>query len=47
LQVTGEDGEGYMITLPKELIEELSWRKGQKLTVHKYGKKLIIQDWQK
>lgn len=47
LQRTGEDGESYMITLPKELVESLGWRKGQKLTVHKYGKKLIVQDWEK
>ena len=46
LQTTGEDGQSYMITLPKELIEELKWRKGQKLTVHRYGEKLIIEDWQ-
>lgn len=45
LQVTGEDGESYAITLPKEQVEQLGWRKGQKLTVHKYGKKLIVQDW--
>lgn len=45
MQTTGRDGESYMITLPKELVEELGWRKGQKVTVHKYGKKLIVQDW--
>ena len=46
LQTTGEEGQSYMITLPKELVEALGWRKNQKLTVHKYGKKLIVQDWQ-
>jgi antitoxin component of MazEF toxin-antitoxin module len=46
LQVTGEDGGSYMITLPKELVEELGWREHQKLTVHAYGKKLVIEDWQ-
>lgn len=39
LQATGRDGESYMITLPKELVLELKWRKGQKLTVTKEGKK--------
>lgn len=45
LQVTGEDGGSYMITLPKELVEGLKWRKGQKLTVTREGKKLVVQDW--
>lgn len=45
LQKTGREGESYAITLPKELVESLGWRKGQKVTVHKYGKKLIVQDW--
>jgi bifunctional DNA-binding transcriptional regulator/antitoxin component of YhaV-PrlF toxin-antitoxin module len=34
-----------MITLPKELVEKLGWREHQKVTVHAYGKKLIIKDW--
>ncbi|HEX7368229.1 MAG TPA: AbrB/MazE/SpoVT family DNA-binding domain-containing protein [Candidatus Saccharimonadales bacterium] len=46
LQTTGEDGESYMITLPKELVKKLGWREGQKLTVHAYGQELIIKDWQ-
>lgn len=46
LQKTGEDGESFAITLPKELVDQLGWRKGQKLSVHKYGKKLIVQDWE-
>jgi antitoxin component of MazEF toxin-antitoxin module len=46
IQTTGEDGGSYMITLPKELVEELGWREHQKVTVHAYGKKLIIEDWQ-
>jgi len=28
LQRTGEDGVSYMVTLPKEFIDELKWRKG-------------------
>lgn len=46
LQTTGEDGETYYVTLPKELVEKLGWRKGQNLTVHAYNKELIIKDWQ-
>ncbi|HET8708888.1 MAG TPA: AbrB/MazE/SpoVT family DNA-binding domain-containing protein [Candidatus Saccharimonadales bacterium] len=46
IQTTGEDGGSYMITLPKELVEKLGWRKNQKVTVHRYGQKLIIEDWQ-
>lgn len=34
-----------MITLPKELVKKLQWREGQKLSVHLYGKELIIKDW--
>lgn len=28
LQVTGEVGESYMITLPKALVRKLGWREG-------------------
>ncbi len=45
LQTTGEDGQSYMITLPKELIEEVKWRKGQKLTVTLW-RRLITDDCQ-
>lgn len=34
-----------MITLPKELVEKLGWRKGQKLTIQKYKNELTIKDW--
>lgn len=46
IQTTGENGGSYMVTLPKELIEELGWRKDQKVSVHKRGEELIIKDWQ-
>ena len=45
LQVTGEGGQSYMITLPKVLIDELNWREGQKLTVHRRGLEIVIKDW--
>ena len=35
----------YSISLPKSLIQELHWQRGQRLTVARQGKKLVIQDW--
>ena len=46
LQVTGEDIGRYMVTLPKEPVKKLGWREHQKLTVHAYSEKLVIEDWQ-
>lgn len=46
LQRTGENGESLMMTIPKELVEQLGWREHQKVTVHIYDKKLIVEDWQ-
>jgi bifunctional DNA-binding transcriptional regulator/antitoxin component of YhaV-PrlF toxin-antitoxin module len=34
----------YFITLPKEDVGGLDWRKGQKLIVRRAGKKIIIED---
>lgn len=36
----------YSVSVPINLIQELRWRRGQRLVVTKQGKKLIIQDWQ-
>jgi antitoxin component of MazEF toxin-antitoxin module len=41
----GQNSNSYMVTLPKELVEKLGWHEHQKVTVHAYGKKLIIKDW--
>lgn len=46
IQTTGENGGSYMITLPKELVEQLGWRKDQKVSVHKRGQELIIKDYE-
>ena len=46
LQRTGEDGGSYMVTLPKEMIEQLGWRKGQKVVISKTGDALVIADWE-
>ena len=37
----------FSITLPKEIVQELGWRKKQKVTVKKNGNKIIIEDWKK
>ncbi len=35
----------YQITIPKQLVAELKWRQGQKLTVKKIGNIIQIEDW--
>lgn len=45
LQRTGQDGQTYAVTLPKELIAELKWQKKQKVVIEKHGKTLVIKDW--
>lgn len=47
LQRTGENGQSYAVTLPRELIAELGWQKKQKVTIARQGKALVIKDWQK
>ncbi len=37
----------YVVTLPVEIVRELRWRDGQKLTVRKKGSKIIVEDWKK
>jgi len=34
-----------IVSIPKELMKSLGWRKGQKVTVVPKGKKLIVKDW--
>jgi len=33
------------VTLPIEILDELDWRKGQKVVVKKKGKTIVIADW--
>ena len=41
-------GDGSLgLTIPKEFVNELSWRERQKVVVKKRGKKLTIEDWSK
>lgn len=42
---TGE--VSFSVTLPIRYMRELGWREKQKVTVHRRGKKLIIEDWKK
>ena len=39
-------GGSYALTLPIEVIDELKWKKGQKLVVKKRGKGILIEDWE-
>ena len=34
----------YYLTLPKEIVDELKWRKGQKLEIQRRGKTVIIKN---
>ena len=42
-------GAGFSmgLTLPIEIIEKLGWKEHQKVVVHLFGKKIIIEDWKK
>ena len=35
----------YYVTIPREYIEELGWRKKQRVSLRLSGKKVIIKDW--
>jgi len=39
-------GRGYGISLPREEFRELGWKAKQKLVVKRYGKGLLIRDWE-
>ena len=40
-------GNSLGITLPRETLNALKWRKGQKLVVKKRGQGILISDWEK
>ena len=46
LTVTGL-GRSYYVTLPREIVRELKWKKGEKKLVKKEKNKIIIEDWKK
>ena len=39
-------GGSIAITLPKEVVKDLKWRKGQKVIAKKRGRGIIISDWE-
>ena len=45
--ITQNSSGTYQITLPKQLVAELKWRQGQKVTVKRMGASLLIEDWEK
>ena len=40
-------GNSLGVTLPREVLNFLKWRKGQKVVVKKRGNGLTITDWKK
>ena len=45
LQRTGAGGASYMVTLPKRIIDDLDWRKGEKVVVERDGDRIVIENW--
>lgn len=37
----------YYVTIPKEFIQALGWRRKQKLALKLSGRKIIVEDWKK
>ena len=44
LSVTGP-GKTYYLTLPREIIKGLKWKKGEKKIISQEGNRLVIEDW--
>ena len=42
-KVTTTGGYSYYVTIPKDELEGLGWRKGQKVSIRRTGGKLVIQ----
>jgi len=38
-------GNSLGVTIPREILDELRWRKGQKIVLKKRGKGILISDW--
>lgn len=43
--ITSNSSGTYQISIPKQLIAQLQWRQGQKVTVTRVGDRLMIEDW--
>ena len=44
LTVTGK-GRSYYVTLPRQIIKELKWKKGEKKVVRLEKDRIVIEDW--
>ena len=40
-------GNSLGVTMPREILDELKWRKGQKLVLKKRGNGILITDWER
>ena len=38
-------GGTTLVSLPKEIVDALRWRDGQKVVVRRSGKHILIKDW--
>lgn len=41
-----KSGDSYAVTIPMELMKELGWKEKQKVVAKKYGRGILIKDWQ-
>ena len=46
LGTTGKTNS-YFVIIPKDVIRNLNWRKGQRVVVEQQGKRIVIEDWRK
>jgi len=44
-KLTRSSSHSYYVLIPPQILRDLKWSKGQKLTVEKGRKTLIIRDW--
>ena len=44
LTVTGKT-DTYYLTLPKDVVRNLKWKKGEKKLVRQEGERIVIEDW--
>jgi len=44
LTTTGK-GNSYYVTIPKKIIQNLNWRKGQRVVIEQDNESVVIRDW--
>ncbi len=44
-KLTVTAGTTYYITIPREMIRQLGWKKRQKKTIRMEGETIVISDW--